>query len=309
MYQHTGDTKYNPQLMDGDIIDVPYEDVLVTIAGPVKRPGQFELVGSKDLNELLGLADGFRTTATGLLPLRIVRRNSKSETTETVVVPYDPRSASLPNVPLRPDDHVQVPSAKELQTSITLIGAIAGATAADEATSVRRMPFVEGDTVRALIERAGGIGAGADLAGSYVRRRSGEIIKLDLEALILRREFSADKPIQMADTLVVPYKRRGVLVEGAVMRPGVIQFNPVFSTNEYVANAGGASRYAQSPNNYRVITPDGKTPPNSKRLIINSGDTIVVPERNFTRSEIVQLVMGGAALLVSSVSLVILVTR
>src|SRR6266446_1239435 len=75
LYNLTGDKKYNPYLMDGDLVRVPFEETAVSIGGAVRRPGRYELVNGKNLSELLDLAGGLATTATRQLPLRLVRKN------------------------------------------------------------------------------------------------------------------------------------------------------------------------------------------------------------------------------------------
>jgi protein involved in polysaccharide export with SLBB domain len=165
------------------------------------------------------------------------------------------------------------------------------------------LPFVEKETVRALVERAGGVGPGADLAESYLLRKDGTQVPIDLDAILVRREFVADQPLEMGDSLVVPYKRRSVVVEGAVFKPSAYPYNPRFGVFDYVAGAGGETRFAQDINEVRLITPAGKTYSYSEKLKVGPGDTIVVPERNFSRSEIVQLVMAGAGLLLSGAAL------
>jgi len=302
LYNLTGDTRYNPYLMDGDLIRIPFEDVAVSIGGAVRRPGRYELVQTKDLAELLDVAGGFSSTATRQLPLRLQRRNERERESQ-IDVAYP--KEGIPQLALRTDDAVQVPSVSELQSTVLLVGAVAGAVPADEATQLRRLPFVERETVRALLERAGGVGPGANLTESYVIRDDGTQVPVDLEALLIRRDFSADKPIEMGDSVVVPYKRRSVLVEGAVFRPNVYPYNPKFTVRDYVAGAGGETRFAQTMNNLKLITPTGTTHDYTDTLRVGPGDTIVVPERNFSRSEIVQLVMGGVGLIISGAALVI----
>jgi protein involved in polysaccharide export with SLBB domain len=306
LYNLTGDTRYNPYVMDGDVIRVPFEEVAVTIGGAVRRPGRYELVRGKDLAELLSVSGGLASTATRQLPLRLVRRNDQEREAEIdVAFPKD----GLPDLLLRPDDTVLVPSVNELQRTVLLVGAIAGATPTDEATHLRRFPFVEKETVRALIERAGGVAAGADLAESYLLRKDASQVSVDLEALLVRRDFAADRLIEMGDSLVVPYKRRSVLVEGAVFRPNAYPYNPKFSVFDYVAGAGGETRFAQSIDNLKLITPTGKTFDYKNDMKVGPGDTIVVPERNFSRSEVVQLVMGGVGILISGAALFIVARK
>src|SRR5207248_1951670 len=157
----------------------------------------------------------------------------------------------IPQLELRTDDAVIVPSIGELQRTVLLVGAVAGAVPTDEATHLRRLPFVEKETVRTLLERVGGVGAGADLSESYIVRDDATRVPVDLEALLVRRDFTADKPIAMGDSLVVPYKRRSVLVEGAVFRPNAYPYNPKFSVLDYVAGAGGETRFAQTVHNLK----------------------------------------------------------
>lgn len=307
MYELTGDTKYNPFVMDGDVIRIPFPGIVVTIAGPVKRPGSYELIASKDMAEVVDLAGGFRSTLTTSLPVSVIHRNAKEHAAEDKLA-FGP-NASLPAYKLQDQDLVTVPSVAELQRSVLLIGPIAGGTAADEVTTVRRLGYYEGATVRQLIEGAGGLGASADLKNAYIKHGSGPIEKLDLERLLVLRDFSADRAVQIGDSIVVPQKRRGVAVEGAVMHAGIVPFNPLFHVSEYVDTAGGPSKDARGTSSYRLISSDGHASRLTNKTTIEPGDSILVPHRSFSRSEVVQLVMGGVGLLISSATLVYLVVK
>jgi len=106
LYNLTGDTKYNPYLMDGDLIRVPFEDVAVNVGGAVRRPGRYELIHSKDLAELLDVAGGFASTATRQLPIRLVRKNEQERDSQ-IDVPYP--KEGIPQLVLHVDDTVVVP--------------------------------------------------------------------------------------------------------------------------------------------------------------------------------------------------------
>ena len=307
LYSRTGETRYNPYLLDGDVIRVPKPGPTVAISGPVRDPGRYELVTTRDLAELIELAGGFKSSVSRSLPIRIVRRNRQERST-TLRLRFLAEGRA-PNAPLRDDDQVNVPSTTEREQSITLIGAVVGADPADPATTVKRLQYVEGDTVRTLIERAGGVTVGADLENAYVRRDGQRLHPIDLEALLIRRDFRADRPVRVGDTVVVPFKRSSVVVEGAVVRAGSYQFNPHFGIREYLASAGGTTRYAQDSDEIRLIGADGKMRSFSEDLKVRPGDTIVVPERNFSRAEIVQLVMSGAGLILSAAALTYAASR
>lgn len=310
LYELTGDTSCNPYLLDGDVITVPFADPVVTISGAVRRPGSYELARSKDLTELLDLSGGFSSSVARALPIKLVRRNEhQQETTTDLPLP----ATGAPNTPLEDDDKLIVQGSNELQRSVLIIGAVIGADRLDAATSSVRLPFVEGDTVLSLTERAGGIKAPGDLRRSYISRpRTGttpELIPLDLDALLVHRDFRADKNVQIGDTIVIPPMQYSVLVEGAVARAGLYNYNPLFSIPEYIAHAGGRTRTAQELEDVKLIDAEGHTHDFRAGMKPSPGDAILVPERNFTRAEIVQLVIAGAGLILSGVAIGLAATR
>jgi len=309
-YELTGDVTYNPFLLDGDVITVPFAVPVVTINGPVRRPGPYELVATKDIAELLELAGGFTSRVSYALPLRLLRRNTLQQESLTEL-PF--AGVTAPNAPLQDDDQIIVRSIEELQRTVLIIGAVAGADPLDPATTSRRVPFVEGDTVLSLLDRAGGIKVAGDLRRSYISRPrpepTPELLPLDLEALLVRRELGADRPIKYDDTIVVPPMRYSVLVEGAVSRAGLYNYNPTFGISEYIAYAGGRTRTAREIDEVKLIDSDGHTHMFRPGMKPAPGDAILVPERNFSRSEVVELVLAGASIVLSGVAITIAATR
>jgi len=317
MYSLTGDVKHNPYLLDGDVVRVPFEDLAASIDGAVNRPGRYELIGTRDLAELVELGGGLAPNATKLLPVSLVRRQPDDHKDQQLLA-FGP-SGELPSAPLQHEDAVRVAAYEELQRSVMVIGALAGvappttvpaqeqggrATGADEAAATRRLPFVQGDSVRTLLERVGGVGPLADLTGSYVLRQ-GKSVPVDLYALVIMHDLRADIPIELGDTLVVPFKRRNILVEGAVFSPGSYPFNPNYAIEQYLALAGGRNRFAQSLSDVRVVTPQGRTLEYKPDLKLEPGSSLVVPERNFSRAEVVQILLSAASIIVSGVAVVI----
>lgn len=311
LYELTGKTEYNPYVLDGDVIAVPFADVVVSISGGVRRAGTYELVSTQDIHELIQLAGGFKSSVVRSLPVRIVHRNVRQQQS-TQELAFS-SSGTLPKQALVDGDYVIVGDAEDVQRSVLLIGAVAGSEAADAGATTRRLPYVEGDTLRSIIDRVGGIKAPGDLKRSYISRptKNGrpEIIAVDLEALLVQRDFKADKPVRMNDTIVVPPMKYSVLVEGAVGRAGSYNYNPAFGLSEYIAQAGGRTRMARDLDEVKLVDSNGVTRSYHPSLKPSPGDSILVPERNFSRSEIAQLVLAGAGLLLSGIAITIAVTR
>jgi protein involved in polysaccharide export with SLBB domain len=323
LFQQTGDVKHNPYLLDGDVVRVPFEGLAASISGAVNRPGRYELVGSRDLAELVDLAGGLAPTATRLLPISVVRRSPDDRQNLKLVAFAE--NGGLPSEALQQEDAVTIPSLEDLRQSVMVVGAIAGAqppdvagpapggagsrgAPAEEASSTRRLPFVEGDTVRTLLERVGGVGPLADLKGSYVLR-NGQSLPVDLYALVMLRDLEADRPIELGDTLVVPFMRRSILVEGAVFAPGAYPYNPSYGIQQYLSLAGGLNRFARPLSDVRLVTPNGDMKEYAPDLKVDAGSSLVVPERNFSRAEVVQIALGIASVLVSGVAVILAARR
>lgn len=325
LYTLAGDVKNNPFVLDGDVVRVPFQTLVANVGGAVNRPGRYELIGNADLAELLELAGGLAPGATREMPITVVRRVPEEQLKRFA---FDfPPGGQLPSVPISSEDSVWIPAFSELQRSITIIGALAGvaaasvaassatrasgggaagaasgAVASDEASSIRRLPFAQGDTVRSILERAGGPGPLADLKNSYILRNN-QAVPVDLYALIMFRDFNADREVELGDTIVLPFRRQNILIEGAVFRPGPYPYNPTFGVEQYLALAGGLNRFATSVDDVYLVTPAGQMKEFGPDLKVEPGASLVVPERNFSRSEVVALILAGAGLLLSAATI------
>jgi len=313
LYELTGDTRYDPFVLDGDVIRVPNAEVVVSITGAVRRPGNYELVASKDLDEAINLAGGLTSQVAKQLPIKLIHKNAKQQAVAQDLPFANTANATAPNEALHDGDTVVIRGTDELQRSVLLIGATAAAETGDAAATSTRLLYVEGDTVLSLIDRAGGIRAPGDLSRTYISRKgsNGEMAMtpIDLDALLVRRDFRADKPIQMGDTIVVPPLRHSIRVEGAVTRAGLFTFDPRFGVPEYLALAGGRTRSARDLDDVKIIERTGKTRAYRAGMRPNPGDAIFVPERNYTRAEVAQLVLSAAGIVLSGVAIGLAVSR
>ena len=325
LYTLTGDVKHNPFVLDGDVVRVPFQTLVATVGGAVNRAGSYELVGKADLAELMELAGGLAPGATRELPVTVIRRVPE-EKLKRFSFEFPP-GGQLPSIPISSEDSVWIPAFSELQQSVTITGALAGvaatkvtastatrasdggaagaasgAVASDEASATRRLPFAQGDTVRSILERVGGPGPLADLKGSFILRKD-KVVPIDLYALVMLRDFTADRAVELGDTIVLPFRRQNILIEGAVFRPGPYPYNPTFGVEQYLALAGGLNRFATSVDDVYLVTPTGQMKEFSPDLKVEPGASLVVPERNFSRSEVVGLILAGAGLLLSAAAI------
>lgn len=312
LYEITGDTNLNPYLVDGDVVNVPFAEPVVRITGAVRRPGMYELVKTKDLAELVALAGGFTSSVVRSMPIKIVRRNERQQ--ETVIdVAFVGSPPVPPTVALQDDDAVRIPASEEVQRTVLLIGATPNAESVDAGTTGKRLPFVEGDTVLSLLDRAGGVNAPGDLKRAFISRPkqkgAPEVIPVDLDALLVRRDLSADRKISIGDTIVVPPMQFAVLVEGAVARAGLYNYNPSYGIAEYIARAGGRTRTARDLDDAVLIDANGATHPFRASTKPTPGDAILVPERNYSRSEVAQLVLAGASVVLGGIAVALAATR
>ncbi len=213
-------------------------------------------------------------------------------------------------MPLQDGDEVVIPSVAELQRSVLLIGPVPGATPADEITVAKRLPYVggrDGPNARRRKRKHGGFPA--DLKNAYIKSGN-ELVPVDLEALPGSTRFlRGPSRTYMGDTIVIPQKRRAIVVEGAVYKPGIYPYNPNFTTGQYIEVAGGPSRMAQSSSSFRLVSPDGRVRRATLGMPVEPGDSLILPERTFSRSEVVSLVMGGVGLLLSGVAIVVVVVK
>lgn len=309
-YELSGNPSLNPYLLDGDVIEIPTKQLVVSIAGSVQRPGTYELTGNQDLAEIVDLAGGLKSSVAKQLPIRVIRHDDQQRDAYTYV-PFGP-GGTVPALALRDEDNVIIRGADELQRTILISGAVLGADKVDATASSKRVTYIEGDTVRTLIERAGGIKSEGDLSQAYIERVTPggpQRVAIDLDALLVRRDFRQDKPVYVGDQIVIPTMRRSVVVEGAVSRAGPYEFNPRFGMAEYIQRAGGRTRVALDLTDAQLIRASGVVQKYRRDAVVAPGDTIVVPERTFTRSEIVQIVIGASALAISAIAVSYSVAR
>jgi protein involved in polysaccharide export with SLBB domain len=295
-----GEIDRNPLLLDGDTIYVPSRARTVEVTGAVQRPGSYELVDGT-LAEVLLLAGGRTPQASTELPIRVSARGAGDRVTV--------RSVNDDGAALDDGDVVHVPERADRGRIVVVEGAVVGpardgdarrptpatdgiADAPTHDVSVQ-LAFVDGDGVRDLVAKAGGLQPWADARAAYLLRDRQQI-PVDVAAVL--GGARDDVRVAPGDTLVIPTLRRQVLVSGAVQHPGLYQYSSELKPRDYISLAGGPT-HSGNAGGARVLGQGGGSRPIGKVAQLQPGDVITVPEKRLTASEwtTIGLIIGNVA--------------
>jgi polysaccharide export outer membrane protein len=284
-FELRGDIDQNPFVQDGLRVHVPPRTASVTLAGAVRRPGEYELGATGSLRELLDLTGGLAPGGAGS-DARLTRIGPDGRK-ETVSV--DLRTALTPpaDVPLQGADTVFVPPLSVLQDVVEVRGAFLGnadsskTTTSGKPTIVQRFELAQGERVRDVIQKAGGAAAYADLRLAFVDRTgfSGprQRVPIDLQRMLVERDDTQNIQLQNGDVLTLPVVEDKVYVVGEVKSPGAQDFRPDLTPREYVAMAGGPGNRAKVGAT-TVTFRNGRTYAMAEAPPLEAGTVVTVPE-------------------------------
>jgi protein involved in polysaccharide export with SLBB domain len=314
-----GDRRSNPYLLEGDVVYVRPAVREVTVEGAVHRPGTYELADEGTYGELIRLAGGLHPDASERLNVRVIRRVRADDVQQIVLSP--PRSAGLAKTRLEHGDRVVVPGVQEAVRTVLIQGAVGTrdklGPAADKlvdnpAASARELtltvPFFDGDTVRSVLERAGGLLPWADARNASIERRDEQgkptRVPVDAYALLVLRDITRDVAVKAGDVIYVPAERESVMVSGPANRPGLYQYNPRFRALDYINLAGGPTPQG-SISGSQLITKSGKLVKVDETTPVQPGDTISLKVKSLTTFEWTQIFISVASLFLSASAIVI----
>jgi len=184
----------NPQVT---IFIKEYKNQQVAVIGAVEKAGSYELVGRKNLLQIISMAGGFSETAGNEV---FILREGPDGVTSTVAIDLKDlivNGNQTLNVPIEPNDVINVPVDREIRVfvmgRVTRPGAI-------------KSKLSEGITLLQAIADAGGLAEGAKEGSITITRKDKagkeEKIKVNLKAVIKGKK--KDIVLQEGDVVFVP---------------------------------------------------------------------------------------------------------
>lgn len=325
------------ELQDYDVITIYERDSLrenreVEIAGVVGKPGKYAFNAGMTIRDLILRAGGLRDGASldSLEIARLPTSRERGELATTFRVPLDSsylfepegttfrflpgrpaRADGTPEVVLEPFDKVTVLRQPdwELQRMVSVAGEVVypGTFALQK----------RDERLSSLVRRAGGLSATAFVEGARLMRvaDSAGPVNIDLAAAVRRPGGTEDLILRPGDVVTVPEFNAVIKVQGAVIAPMSVQFEPGASLAYYIANAGGYARNADKARvsvryaNGSAETTDGwwftrRSPE------MRPGATVSVPLKPDAEPfNVTQFLSATAQILASTVAIVVVLTR
>ncbi|MBI1846745.1 MAG: SLBB domain-containing protein [Candidatus Rokubacteria bacterium] len=280
-----GDLDQNPFVVDGMRIHVPSRGPTVTLAGAVRRPGEYELDPSGSLETLFRLVGGLAPAASPS-QARLTRQLADGRK-ETVSVDLRTALARPADVRLQPYDLLFVPTVGLLQDVVEVRGAFNGTadsaktTTAGKPTIVQRLELAQGDRVRDIVLRVGGAAPYADLRLALIERPGAggprQRIPIDLGRLLVEHDETQNVRLENGDVVLLPVTEDRVYVVGEVRSPGPFDFRTELTPREYVAMAGGPTNRAKMRAT-TVTFSSGRTYAMAEAPPLEAGAVVTVPE-------------------------------
>ncbi len=309
-FEKMGEIDYNPYVSGGDHIHVPPYLGDIAISGEVNDEGIYEYKSGDTVSDLLAFGGGLTAVADTSNAV-LVRFGDDGDS--LINIPIDLYDATYNN----PDDpkyllkesdrlFVQTKFNYKVLANVTLEGQVVFP--GDYAIIPQKTRLTD------IIEMAGGFTDNANLKEARVIRSETSSLRdleyerleqmlpsemteeeyeyfkfksrvttgqisIDFEKLFIEGDKSFDMVLDDEDNIFIPFKRDLVNVLGAVQESGYIGFEDGQNAQFYITQAGGFSWNAKSRGVRIIKAKTGQRLRPSKRVRIEGGDTILVPEK------------------------------
>ncbi|MBN8569074.1 MAG: SLBB domain-containing protein [Ignavibacteria bacterium] len=306
-YFITGDSKYNPQFLEGDLLKIPMNQLdknFITISGAVQLGGGYEYSPDDDLSTVVGLARGFDTYAEED-SIIIYRPYINNKGFDVIPVSY----SNNKNFPIQNFDRIFVKYKTDFRKKVTAL--ILG-----EVPRPGYYPIsFKATTVKDLIEMAGGVTENAylplciifrkydkeysanDSTEIFINQRANDLLVtdkdkqnfdidiksrrgrviIDFEKLIKQNDLSQNIILEDDDIVYINDNKQVVYVYGAVNSEGYVKYIEGKDYEYYIEKAGGYGLGADEGNT-RIIKFNSRGWYKPDQTKIESGDFVYVPK-------------------------------
>ncbi len=123
-----------------------------------------------------------------------------------------------------------------------------------------------------------------DTALTQIVEAQQQLVGLDMSAILENPALPANIFLQEGDSIYVPQREETVRIIGEVLNPSMVNYDPAYSFNDYIARAGGYTDNARKSKAF-VAYPNGRLNRTENFLGLNArpdikpGTTITVPAR------------------------------
>lgn len=341
-YFATRDDKFNPYLVEGDVINIPkydWEGKFISVKGAVQFPGVFEYIEGDDLETALHLArEG--TSVANMDSILISRLNKSANKMTNFVVKYSENK----NMKLKPNDRITVMayaeqrrdfrvyilgevirpglypitmSSTHLSDIIPETGGFAPNAYLPTSELYRKIDtlFLQSklrDTIENLYtQRLNDVIANEDEKEYFDLETKARIgrVNVDFEKLFKGGDNSQDVILRNGDIIYIADNKKQVYVYGQVNKPGFVPLKEGAEFSYYIEKAGGFSDRADE-SEVRVIkfkTREWMDPEDAK---VESNDFIFVPKilkRDFAYD--IDLIAKVSSVIVSVITLALLIIQ
>jgi protein involved in polysaccharide export with SLBB domain len=335
----TREDRFNPFLLDGDVIQVPTRNLpknFVTVDGAVHAPNRYEFVEGDDLLTVLAIANGLTVNADSSHVV-IKRMDERGNLQEELLFDLRAiRGGESPNPTLHRGDRVLVRAIPDERGRHKVI--LAGELLASGSYPIGK----SGERLSQVVRQAGGFTGHAFLEAAVVLRKEERMSELvdprldlirtlraynippadssffledfdvarqpvvvDFVKLFVQQDTTADVMLRDGDIVYVPSVQQTVLVQGQVVNPGFIDFVPGMGVGYYVERTGGYGELAIK-GDVKVIKRGSQVWMDPTDTIIEPGDRIWVPKQPRREFEYYLGIVRDVANIITAVTTTIL---
>lgn len=308
----TGEDRFNPYLLDGDIIVVKKRNLeydFVSIQGAVNVPGSYEFVNGDRLLDLINVAQGLTTMVDSTQIILSRLDEAGLDVSEEVFDLRSVKAGLSENKVLMRGDRILIKGKASQKRDFQVY--VSG-----EIKNPGYYPVTQGRTrLSRLIQNAGGFTDHALLSGAMLLRKEQELneivdaqfhyarsiranpllpgdstyyfleqrsgyqpVVVNFSKLFSEKDTTFEVIVRGDDIVFVPSNLHTVIVNGQVVTPGHIPYVPGMNYQYYIKQAGGFLESA-IPGDVRVIKKATLAWVDPSETNIESGDQIWVPKK------------------------------